>query len=79
MLKTTFTMAPILSHWILEALIIIETDTSDYAIAAILSITTADSEVFLVAFHSQKMNPAELNYNTHDKELLAIHQAFKIW
>jgi hypothetical protein len=78
-LKTTFTTALILPHWILEALIIIKTDASDYAIATILSITTADGEVHLVAFHSQKINPAGLNYNTHDKELLAIHQAFKIW
>jgi hypothetical protein len=78
-LKTVFTMALILLHWIPEALIIIETDTSDYAIATILSITTTDGKVHSVAFHSWKMNPMELYYNTHDKELLVIHQAFKIW
>ena len=25
------------------------------------------------------LGPAERNYNTHNKELLAIHEAFKIW
>jgi hypothetical protein len=73
MLNAAFTMALILSHWIPRAPTIIKMDTSNYAIAAILSTTTADGKVHPVAFHSQKMNPAELNYNTHDKELLAIH------
>jgi hypothetical protein len=69
-----------LSHWILDILIIIEMHASDYAIATILSfIHPADGEIHLIAFHSQTMNPTELNYNMHDKELLAIHQAFKVW
>jgi hypothetical protein len=29
------------------------------------------------AFYSRKMSPAELNYNIHDKELLAIVTAFQ--
>jgi hypothetical protein len=32
-----------------------------------------------VAFHSWTLNSAELNYNTHDKELLAIYEAFLTW
>ena len=51
-LKNAFTTAPILSHWIPEAPIIVETDASDYAIAAILSIITPDEEVHPVAFYS---------------------------
>ena len=56
-----------------------ETDTLDYALTAILSIVNEDNEVHLVAFHSRTFTAAELNYDTHDKELLAIFEAFKIW
>jgi len=56
-----------------------ETDASDYALAAILSIVNEDNKVHPVAFHSRTFTAVELNYNTHDKELLAIFEAFKIW
>ena len=78
-LKFTFTTAPVLSHWIPNAPQIIKTDVSDYAIAVIHSIRLPDGELHPVAFHSRTLGPAERNYDTHDKELLAIHEAFKIW
>jgi len=56
-----------------------ETDASDYALTAILSIVNEDNEVHLVIFHSCTFIAVELNYNTHDKKLLAIFEAFKIW
>ena len=56
-----------------------ETDASDYALTAILSIINKENEVHLVAFHSYTFTVAELNYDTHDKELLVIFEAFKIW
>ena len=56
-----------------------ETDTSDYTLTAILSIVNKDNEVHPVAFHSHTFTMAELNYNTYDKELLVIFEAFKIW
>ena len=55
-----------------------EIDASDYTVASILSITCADSELCPVAFYSWTLT-AELNYNTHDKELLAIFEAFQSW
>ena len=58
---------------------ILETDASDYALVAILLVFTADGEVHPVMFHSRSFNPAELNYDTHNKELLAIFEAFKHW
>ena len=70
-LKKAFTSTPILIHWIPGA--------SDYALTAILSIVNEDNEVHPVAFHSRTFTAAELNYDTHDKELLAIFEAFKIW
>jgi hypothetical protein len=78
-LKKAFTTALILTHWIPDAQIIIETDTSDYALAAILSIITPNNEVHPVAFHSRTFTAPELNYDIHDKELLAIFEAFHIW
>ena len=40
---------------------------------------TKDNEIYPIAFHSQMFSALELNYNVHDKELLAIFEAFKIW
>ena len=78
-LKKAFTSTPILTHWIPNAQLIVETDASDYALAAILSIVNKDNEVYPVVFHSHTFTVAELNYDTYDKELLAIFEAFKIW
>ena len=44
-LKSTFTTAPILTHWIPNKQLIIETDASDYALGAILSVVVDSSEV----------------------------------
>lgn len=57
---------------------IIEADASDYAIGAVLS-QTENGTTRPVAFLSRKMKPAELNYPTHDKELLAIVYALQSW
>jgi len=78
-LKKTFTSTLIITHWIPNAQLIMETDASDYALTAILSIVNKDNEVYPVAFHSCTFTVVELNYDTHDKELLAIFKAFKIW
>jgi hypothetical protein len=77
-LKEAFTTAPVLVHWQPDCPLIIETDASDYAIAGILSIHTS-GDVYPIAFHSHTLSLAELNYDTHDKELLAIFEAFQIW
>ena len=80
MLKKAFTTAPVLMHWIPGSLLIIETDVSDYALAAILSmVSPTDNEVHPIAFHSCTFMLPELNYDVHDKELLTIFKAFKIW
>jgi hypothetical protein len=78
-LKQAFSSAPILTQWVPDTPIIVETDASDYAIAGILSIRCPDDEVRPVAFYSRTLSPPELNYDTHDKELLAIHEAFRSW
>ena len=42
--------------------LIVETDTSDYALATILSIVNKENEVHLVAFHFHTFTAMELNY-----------------
>ena len=79
LLKKAFTSAPILMHWIPDQPLVMETDTSDYALAAILSMYNLDSELHPIAFHSRTFSGTELNYNVHDKELLAIYEAFQCW
>ena len=70
---------PVLTHWMPDIPITIETDASDYALAAVLSITTPSGELHPVAFHSLTFHTPERNYDVHDKELLAIYKAFKQW
>ena len=79
LLKDAFCSAPILHHFDPSLPPIVETDASDYAIAGIISVRTNDGDVHPVAFFSRTLTGAELNYDTHDKELLAIFEAFKTW
>ena len=80
-LRQAFLKAPILHHFDPERHIRIEMDVSGYAIGGVLSQLTSDDlgRWHLVAFFSRKMIPAENRYKTHDGELLAIVEAFKIW
>jgi len=78
-LKQWFTTAPILAHFDATKPVIIETDASNFAIGAVLSQRNEEGRLHPVAFHSQKFQPAEINYEIHDKELLAIVDAFKHW
>jgi hypothetical protein len=58
---------------------VIETDASNYALAAILSQVESNREIHLVTYLSRTFSDTELNYDTHDKELMAIYEAFKAW
>ena len=75
-LKKAFTTTPVLTHWIPGSPLIIEMDTSDYALATILSmVSLTDNEVHPIAFHSRTFMPPKLNYDVHNKELLAIFRS----
>ena len=79
-LKLAFTQAPVLSHFDPANPIVVETDASDYAIAAIISqISPDEGNLHPIAFYSQGMKPVEFNYEIYDKELLAIFEAFQQW
>ena len=78
-LKKAFTTTLVLTHWIPDTQITVETDTSDYALTVILSIMTPSGELHPIAFHSQTFKTPERNYTVHNKELLAIVEAFTCW
>jgi len=54
------------------------TDASDFAIGAVLSQDHGKGEQ-PVTYESRKLSPAERNYPVHEKELLAIVHAIKLW
>jgi len=68
-----------LTHWIPDTQITVETDASDYALTADLSITTPNGDLNPIASHSWTFSALELNYDVHDKELLAILKLCKRW
>jgi hypothetical protein len=63
---------PMLRHYDPDRPILLETDASDFAIAGIWSQKFEDSKIHPVRFVSRKLNPAELNYDVYDKEMLAV-------
>jgi len=78
-LKNRFTSAPVLAHFEPQRPVIVETDASDIALGAVLSQRDDENRLHPVAFHSRKFTSAEINYEIHDKELLAIVESFKHW
>jgi RNase H-like domain found in reverse transcriptase/Integrase zinc binding domain/Chromo (CHRromatin Organisation MOdifier) domain len=80
LLKSAFSTASFLKHFNFDLPAILETDCSDFALGIILSqIDPATGILHPVAFHSRQLTPAEINYDTHDKELLAVVEAFTYW
>lgn len=81
-LKRAFASSPVLAQFDPDLPCFIETDASNCAIAAIASQRFPlgdDSEVRPTGFFSRSLQPAEANYPVHDKELLAVIEAFKHW
>ena len=56
-----------------------ETDTSDYVSAGIMSQYDDNGMLHPVANFSKKHSPAEYNYEIYDKELMAIIRCFEEW
>jgi hypothetical protein len=67
--------------WVVELrfLCIVKTDASDFALGANLSQTDEEGRLHPIAFYSRKFQPAEINYEVHDNELLAVVDSFKVW
>ena len=78
-LKKKFILAPILASFDPETKIILKTDAADQALGSCLSQPDAEGQLHPVAYRSRKFSGPELNYDVHDKELLAIVGAFEEW
>ena len=77
--KRRFTTEPILRHFQPDLDTRIETDASDYAVAAVLLQRHDDGNFHPIAFASRTMSPAEHNYDIHSKEMLAVIFACQEW
>ena len=78
-LKAMFTSDLVLLHFDPDKESVVETDSSDYVNAGVLSQYDDDGVLRPVAFFSRPLSPAECNYEIYDKELLAIIRAFEEW
>jgi hypothetical protein len=78
-LKDTITRAPILAIYDPTLESFVETDASDRAIGARLTQKDQNGQLHTIAYFSRKMTGSELNYDIHDKELLAIVESLKEW
>ncbi|SOV01667.1 uncharacterized protein UDID_18169 [Ustilago sp. UG-2017a] len=78
-LRSAFGTDTILRHFDPTRPIIVETDASDFAVAAVLSQSFDQGARHPIAFFSKKLDPAQLNYPIFDKEMFAIVAAFKHW
>jgi hypothetical protein len=78
-LKASFTIVPLLIHVDPSKPFILEINTFNFAIGAILSQLGKNNFLHHVGFCSRKFSPAEINYEIYDKKLLAIVDAFEEW
>ena len=77
-LKFHFTMVSILAFPDIDCVFCLESDTSNYATGAVLSIEK-ECVWHPVAFSSHSMTPQEQNYLIADKEMLLVIQALEQW
>jgi hypothetical protein len=78
-LKEAICQRPVLAHPNPLKPYYLETDASGAAMGAILSQRQEDGRLHPIAYLSQSFTGAEHNYDTHDKELLAIIKALEFW
>ncbi|QRW24193.1 Retrotransposable element Tf2 protein [Rhizoctonia solani] len=78
-LKTLVTQSPVLIHSNPKLPYYLETDALGVAMGAILSQRGPDNWLHPIAYMSKSFLGAEANYDTHDKELLAIIKALEEW
>ncbi|KAF8747285.1 hypothetical protein RHS01_11351 [Rhizoctonia solani] len=78
-LKALVTKSPVLIHSNPKMPYYLETDASGVAMGAILSQQGEDNRLHPVAYMSKSFSGAKANYDTHNKELLAIIKALEEW
>ncbi|KAF8697673.1 hypothetical protein RHS03_07742, partial [Rhizoctonia solani] len=70
---------PVLIHPDAQKPYFLETDASGVAMGAVLSQRHTDGYLHPIAFLSKSFDDAQTNYDTHDKELLAIITSLEHW
>jgi len=78
-IERAFTAAPILQYFDLAAPIILQMATSGFTIPGIQNQYDGFGVLRPVNFYSRKCSSAEHNYDTYDRELLAIVGTLKQW
>jgi hypothetical protein len=78
-LKEIFVTEPVLAQWDPDRETILETDSSGYVVAGVLSQYDNQGLLRPVAYFSKKMTSAQSNYEIHDKELLAVILCMVEW
>ena len=78
MLKQRFTTVPILVFPDIDKQFCLETDASDFATSAVLSILK-DDKWHPVTYSSHSMSPEERNYPIADKEMLIVIRSLEEW
>ncbi|CCO36331.1 hypothetical protein RSOLAG1IB_11709 [Rhizoctonia solani AG-1 IB] len=78
-LKQEITEALVLAHANPNKAYFLETDASGAALGSVLSQHQEDGQLHPIGFLSESFKGAEVNYNTHDKELLAIIRLLEHW
>ncbi|KAK3518635.1 hypothetical protein QTP70_006078 [Hemibagrus guttatus] len=79
-LKQAFTTAPLLVHPDPELPFIVEVNASTTGVGAVLSQQQGNPQkLHPCAFFSRKLNPAEVNYDIGNRELLAVKLALEEW
>jgi len=78
-LKKLFISQSVLIMFESEKSITLEMNASDEAIETCISQSDEKRRLHSIAYYSCKLTVAELNYEIHDKKLLAIVNSFKQW
>ncbi|KAK3520772.1 hypothetical protein QTP70_032340 [Hemibagrus guttatus] len=79
-LKKSFTIAPLLVHPDPELPFVVEVNASTTGVGAVLSQQQGNPrKLHPCAFFSRKLNPAEVNYDIGNRELLTVKLALEEW
>lgn len=79
-LLVLFTIAPVLSHPDPARQFVVVVDASDIGVGAFLSLWSAsDNKLHPCTTFSQRLSPADRNYDVGDRELLALVLVLQEW
>jgi transposase InsO family protein len=77
--KRRVARGPVLQQFNPEQPITVVTDASDTAVGAVMLQPDQAGRMHPTAYFSKKHDPAERNYDIHDKELLGVYRAAREW